>query len=211
MLNRQQQALLNPFQKILEKDRNFLWIKRESFIDLDSLEDHLHVFEIGKTKIELWDYKKIIHSLFEEKISSHKNKHIHRFCDLIKKDILSIIDQSFSIDESVVPFEFSLREVKGVPCTKLHADFLPLRLICTYFGEGTLFLPSSSTRYPCLNEGRPNKRVHIKNTPSYQAKDFDLLLLKGRKFNKGEMRPCAHRSPELDPNKKRLVLKVDFK
>lgn len=197
-------SMSEVFNNILDKDTNFVHIKRTPFLDLSKIEK-LKLLSFDKIKIDEISYIQKIENIFSQ---------MQRYEDernLLKRDILSILRECFNLSDLYVPCEISLKLVTGVPCTKLHADFLPLRLICTYSGAGTLYLPRESTRYPCLNEGRANKRVHIKGTPSYQANTFDLLLLKGRKFNKGELRPCAHRSPEGGVNERRLVLKIDFK
>lgn len=199
------------FSEILKKENCFIRIPRKPFIDFSFLEDRLNSFSFGKTEIESWDFAEKIEEIFLTKLDSSKSAIESEALLAIKEDTLSILEESFKFSKDYRPNEVSLSLVKGVPCTKLHADFLPLRLICTYFGVGTIFLPKESTRYPCLNEGRPNKRVLIKGKPQLQAKPFEILILKGRKFNKGELRPCAHRSPEVEGNKLRLVLKVDFK
>ncbi len=201
----------SKFMDILEKNNNFLRISRRPFIHFDKLDMDLNLLRIPKTQFELWDYEKIVTQQFDRIMESIKVKEVRQSIGLLKQDLLEILDSSFSLSDDYRPFEFSLNIIQGIPCTKLHADFLPLRLVCTYLGPGTIFLPKEFTRYPCLNEGRPNKRVHIKDTPILQADPFEILLLKGRKFNKGELRPCAHRSPEVVNNETRLMLKVDFK
>jgi len=190
------------FSNILSKEKNAIHIKREPFLNLR--EEELQSFSFSKTPIESWNYTKTLDALLEERKGTQHTK----FSRLIE-DIKELLAECYSLSDDYEPHEVSLSAVRGVPCTKFHADFLPLRMICTYYGAGTIFLPQESTRYPCLNEGRPNKRVVIKDKPINQANPFDVLLLKGRKFNKGELRPCAHRSPESDGL--RLVLKIDFK
>lgn len=211
MLENRKTVDLRPFGEILAKENNFVRIPRKPFLNFSQFEDKLEVFTFSKKKIEEWNYKKEIEKIFRDKCNATQTKSIKSSLNDIKEDILQILKDSFEFNDEYSPHEVSLSLVKGVPCTKLHADFLPLRLICTYLGPGTIFLPKESTRYPCLNEGRPNKRVIIKGKPQLQAEPFEILILKGRKFNKGELRPCAHRSPEVEGEQQRLVLKVDFK
>ena len=196
------------YSEILRKDVNFLRLPRKPFLDFSCM--NLQNLSFGKTAVEGWNYNTIIEELFAKKANGLEKLELSKL-EVIKTDILRILASCFELSDTCIPHEVSLNLVKGVPCTKLHADFLPLRLICTYVGPGTIFLPKESTRYPCLNEGRANKRVLIKGKPMLQSEPFEILLLKGRKFNKGEFRPCAHRSPEVDKGQDRLVLKVDFK
>lgn len=197
------------FNDILAKENNFLRISRSPIFDFETVESHLLTF--SKTSIESWNYSQLIGDLFEQKLLLAKSSSDKSALKAMRDDIFNILASCYALDASYLPYEISLSTVTGVPCTKLHADFLPLRLVCTYQGPGTVFLPRESTRYPCLNEGRENRRVLIKGKPSFQAEPFELLLLKGRKFNKGELKPCAHRSPEVEKGQKRLVLKIDFR
>lgn len=199
------------FDKVLEDDKNFALISRSPFARLGNMDLSLTKLAFNKTSIESWNYQEVIDDIFEQKRLFQGSRNDAKLVEKLKEDIKKVIGTSFEMSCEHRPHEVSLSCISGVPCTKLHADFLPLRLICTYVGLGTIFLPKESTRYPCLNEGRANKRVLIKGKPSFQANPFDILLLKGRKFNKGEMKPCAHRSPEVSEGEQRLVLKVDFK
>lgn len=197
------------FSEILKKENAFLRLPRAAFIELN--EEELANYAFAKTSIESWNFKEKLNEIIEAKKALGLAPRYQKTLSAILEDVSAILTKCFELSDDYRPHEVSLNYVQGVPCTKLHADFLPLRLICTYFGPGTIFLPRESTRYPCLNEGRPNKRVLIKDKPVFQAEPFEILILKGRKFNKGEMKPCAHRSPEVVKGEKRLVLKVDFK
>jgi hypothetical protein len=199
------------FSDIFKSDSNFLRIPRESFIDFSNQNINIKKLTFGKIQIENWNYESQIDEVFNKKLNATSNTDDISAIEKIRCDILEILNSSFNLSSIHIPYEISLSLVSGIPCTKLHADFLPLRLICTYLGPGTIFLPKESTRYTCLNAGSANKRVLVKGKPSLQAEPFEILLLKGRKFNKGEMKPCAHRSPEVFNSDKRLVLKVDFK
>jgi len=199
----------NRFSDILSNKKNFFSVKRSPFIDFKNLNESMFFLTFPRVSIESWNYKKIINKIFTHK-KKNESSYNEKVLDLIEADIMSLLDECFDLSCIHSPREVSLTLVSGTPCSKLHADFLPLRLVCTYSGPGTVYLPKESTRYSCLNNGSPNKRVLIKGRPVYSAEPFELIILKGRKFNKFELHPCAHRSPDLSNNESRLVLKIDF-
>ena len=201
----------NLFASIHTRGNNHVLVARRPYFDLDKIVLELRHLSFSKINFELHDYEekvRLAFSLIKDKPLSRKAS---EFVIRLEADTLSLIGQSFEITSLHRPYEVSLSFIQDVPCTKLHADFLPLRLLCTYFGAGTVFLPPSSTRYSCLNQGSANKRVVVKGAEVLEARPFEVLLLKGRKFEGGELKPCAHRSPEINGTDIRLLLKVDFK
>jgi hypothetical protein len=79
-------------------------------------------------------------------------------------------------------------------CRKIHADNTDVRLITTYTGSGTLYVPA----------GCAPQEASLQPIPTGW-----IALFKGRAFAQGH-EPCLHRSPRAgDIGEKRLVLVID--
>lgn len=81
-------------------------------------------------------------------------------------------------------------------CKKVHADYTDVRLITTYAGPGTDFVPHDAEDHGgnCCLERVPTGAV---------------ALFKGRLFGEGHA-PCLHRSPPIEGSgEARLVLVID--
>lgn len=79
-------------------------------------------------------------------------------------------------------------------CRKLHADYTDLRLVTTYWGPGTDYVPA----------GQEPSDAGLVRLPAGH-----VALFKGRLFGEGHA-PCLHRSPPVgDTGERRLVLVID--
>ncbi|MGF1465169.1 MAG: DUF1826 domain-containing protein [Sandaracinaceae bacterium] len=115
----------------------------------------------------------------------------------------------------------TLQVVTGNMCRKLHADNMPLRLLCTYAGPCTQWVDWADVRPEHLARGdisidQANDLVLDRDwTKLRHAACGDVLVLKGYDW-RGE-RPAAaipsaavHRSPEVEERGlRRLLLKLD--
>lgn len=88
--------------------------------------------------------------------------------------------------------EARLEVTRGVPCPRFHVDRVHTRLLCTYRGRATQFMPDE--------------------TPEAQPHDLacgDVAILKGSLHPDGT-RPISHRSPPANPDgPARLLLVID--
>lgn len=92
-------------------------------------------------------------------------------------------------------------------CPKLHTDNIPLRLVNTYLGAGTQWLPRESI-------GKPSATQSLDKYPYgeeaiQQMNRFDVGLLKGSAWEKYEHMAAEHRSCQLQENQKRVLLTLD--
>ena len=133
--------------------------------------------------------------------------------DALRADMAWLID--------VFSYLFDLRDVglrlavlDSAMCPKFHVDKVPCRLITTYTGATTEWLPHD----------RVNRRFLGANVPSIvgsepgicESDDIEILetgavaLLKGESWEGNEGCGLVHRSPSIAEGPKRLLLTIDF-
>ena len=100
-----------------------------------------------------------------------------------------------------------LRTLDKAMCPRFHVDHVPVRLLTTYAGVGSQW----------LEEGAMDRRRLAK--PEAEPSDprviqqfccGDVGLLKGEKWQGNEGLGLIHRSPELAPGERRLILTLDW-
>jgi len=99
-------------------------------------------------------------------------------------------------------------------CPKFHVDRVPCRLITTYQGNATEWLPHSIVDRSKLGagcNGLPDSESGIYRTQDdiQQLTCGDVGLLKGEQWFENEGGGLVHRSPAVD-DEKRLVITLDF-
>ncbi|OHU85795.1 MULTISPECIES: DUF1826 domain-containing protein [Pseudoalteromonas] len=108
-----------------------------------------------------------------------------------------------------------LAPLSSAMCPKLHVDQIPVRLVNTYLGEGTQWLPSEAI-HQCTNMQAPLKLKTAVHNGFYsessvnQLNAFDVALLKGSAWQEGQVQMAAiHRSCQVALNSKRVLLTLD--
>ncbi len=82
-----------------------------------------------------------------------------------------------------------------VMCPKFHIDHVPARLLCTYRGPGTQYVPTASELDP--------SRIRQLNTGA-------VAIFRGGLWDTGEVTGIKHRSPDILPGEKsRILLVID--
>ncbi len=100
-------------------------------------------------------------------------------------------------------------------CPRFHVDRVPCRLVTTYQGTATEWLPnifSDRTKLGVGNQGKPDDQSGLfdcANDVQYLARG-DVALLKGESWEGNEGNGLIHRSPQLSGNIRRLLLTLDF-
>ncbi|MFT8588086.1 DUF1826 domain-containing protein [Acetobacter orientalis] len=104
---------------------------------------------------------------------------------------------------------FRLEHVRTDSCRKFHTDNVRLRLLCTYFGLATEWVPPEYLAPDNLNDyGVPK---YIEDSSIHKLNVGDIALLKGRAWpgHSG----VVHRSPPVShlpaPQRSRLLLTID--
>ena len=133
--------------------------------------------------------------------------------DALRADMAWLID-AFS-------YLFDLREVglrlgvlDNAMCPKFHVDKVPCRLITTYTGIATEWLPHDRVNRRFLG---PNTPAIVGSEPGIcESGDIEIIetgavaLLKGESWEGNEGCGLVHRSPSIVEGRKRLLLTIDF-
>ena len=108
-----------------------------------------------------------------------------------------------------------LTSLKHAMCPRFHVDNVPCRLITTYQGIATEWLPHNDADRSKLgvgNKGKPDSQsgIYQDETDIQQLSQGDVALLKGEAWVGNEGKGLIHRSPQLYDQASRLILTIDF-
>lgn len=108
-----------------------------------------------------------------------------------------------------------LTALTSAMCPKFHVDKVPCRLVTTYQGIATQWLPHHSVDRSKLGAG--SEGLADSESGLYQDADDiqqlrcgDVALLKGENWYDNEGAGLVHRSPTLDEGHQRLLMTLDF-
>jgi hypothetical protein len=129
----------------------------------------------------------------------------------LAQDLRSLV-QRFGFLTGIRPIKISFGAVTGDQCRKFHADYQRLRLITTYLGPGTEWLPEHAVRRHALIEppacpATANQLIVRDPSLVRRAHAGDVLLLRGHDGVVGAALAAVHRSPPIEQSRKvRVVL-----
>ena len=100
-------------------------------------------------------------------------------------------------------------------CPRFHTDMVPCRLITTYSGVATEWLPHAAVNRSRLGQGNgglPDEASGLFASANdvQQVRCGDVALLKGEGWAGNEDAGLVHRSPAVPTGGRRLLLTVDF-
>lgn len=125
---------------------------------------------------------------------------------------LRLLVQRFRILTGTGSVKISFGPVTGDQCRKFHADYQRLRLITTYLGPGTEWLPEHAVRRDALFEPpacsvTANQLIVRDPSEVRRAHAGDVLLLRGHDGVTGAGLGAVHRSPPIEAlGRMRVVL-----
>ena len=103
-----------------------------------------------------------------------------------------------------------LRLLDGAMCPRFHCDNLPVRLVTTYVGPGSEWLPEDAINRKGLGAPHPDKpEIATDNAAVRRLSPGDIGLIKGSGWIGSEERGLVHRSPALESGSKRLLMSID--
>ncbi len=100
-------------------------------------------------------------------------------------------------------------------CPRFHVDNVKCRLVTTYSGPGTQWLPNESVDRSKLghgNQGLPDEKsgLILDKMDIEQLDVGHIALLKGEAWRNNDGFGLVHRSPHVERNYKRLYVTIDF-
>ena len=136
-------------------------------------------------------------------LSSNIQKNL--FYNLWIKD-MSYITEIFSNIIKEPKVCFSLETLRG--CRRYHIDNVPMRLLVTYYGKGTEWLPPSACDYLAYYNGEKNEKIIKDILKKEFLNNWDIAIFKGKKYEDGE-RGILHRTPDAALEKPSLLMRLD--
>ena len=100
-------------------------------------------------------------------------------------------------------------------CPRFHVDRVPCRLITTYRGIATQWLPQhrvDRSKLGAGNQGLPDTTSGIYQNPQHieSLNTGDVALLKGESWNENKGGGIVHRSPQPINGERRLLMTLDY-
>lgn len=150
-----------------------------------------------------------------KQVTSHLVEHLQLKADSpLITDINELVDMFCCL--------FSLRQVAlrlviltKPMCPKFHVDRVPCRLITTYHGGATEWLPHAAVNRSKLGAGAEGAEDHESGLYNHssdiqQLNTGDVALLKGELWENNDNAGLVHRSPKSQNQQNRLLLTLDF-
>ena len=133
---------------------------------------------------------------------------------LISNDIAEIVEM-FCCLFDLKQVGLRLTTLDKAMCPKFHVDRVPCRLITTYSGIATEWLPHNIIDRSKLGMGSKGKSdaesgIYRDSSDIRQLGTGDVSLLKGESWLGNEGGGLVHRSPNVNSDNKRLILTLDF-
>lgn len=193
--------------KINEKDKNISVLKRS----LD-----IHVINSAKNIIKnnsQLNFSKVVNFNNVKQLLNNKVGSKADFQPLYQ-DVSKVV-LMFSDLFNVKNVWLRLDAIDGPMCPRFHVDNVKCRLVSTYFGPGTEWLPNNLVNRNKLGHGNngeldEDSGLFIKKTDIQQLEVGHLGLLKGEGWKNNQGCGLVHRSPEKNDNYKRLYMTIDF-
>jgi hypothetical protein len=133
---------------------------------------------------------------------------------VLSRDIAQLVDMFCSLFEQKRAV-IRLSALDRTMCPRFHVDWVPCRLITTYQGVATEWLPhnvADRSKLGTGNKGKPDELSGLFDSSSdiQQLNCGDIALLKGEIWENNEGAGLIHRSPQLSGGNRRLLLTIDF-
>ena len=175
-----------------------------------------HLLISAKKILEKWPTIKVSEVVTPEEV----NKPIENIFGsdhqwtILCKDITRLVDifcNLFGLKHA----RLRLTTLDHAMCPRFHVDRIPCRLITTYQGVATEWLPNvlaDRSKLGTGNRGEPDERSGLfdSTTNIQKMSRGDVALLKGEAWKGNFGAGLIHRSPQLPLDSGRLLLTLDF-
>lgn len=137
-----------------------------------------------------------------------------REAEVLAKDIAYLVDM-FCCLFDLKRAALRMTVLDRAMCPRFHVDRVPCRLVTTYQGVATEWLPhhvADRSKLGTGNMGKPDELSGLfDNMADIKQLDAgDVGLMKGELWHDNEGAGLIHRSPQVPNNSRRLVLTLDF-
>lgn len=134
--------------------------------------------------------------------------------EMLSEDIAQLVDIFCCLFE-LERAGLRLTALDRAMCPRFHVDKVPCRLVTTYQGVATEWLPHQAadrSRLGLGNRGKPDEQSGLFKSASdvQQLCRGDVALLKGESWEGNQGAGLIHRSPQLTGATRRLLLTLDF-
>ena len=119
-----------------------------------------------------------IKSIVEDYFRTHLTN-----CSLLFRDVVQLLGL-FEMTTEASAFRLLLTTVNTNLCRRFHTDINDLRMLCTYSGPGTLWVPDAFVHEKAYQTGGRNEEIVIDKSQIQQAQAGDVVILKA---------PCIRR------------------
>lgn len=132
----------------------------------------------------------------------------------VSEDIALLVDMFCYLFE-LKQVGMRLKVLDKAMCPKFHVDKVPCRLVTTYQGTATEWLPhelvdQTKLGWSCNGLADCESGLYKSESDIQQLNCGDVALIKDTLWEGNENAGLVHRSPELIANEKRLILTLDF-
>ena len=132
----------------------------------------------------------------------------------LRHDVLELVDMFcclFDLERTGL----RLATLNRAMCPRFHVDHVPCRLLKTYKGIGTQWIPHDVVDRTKLGVVRHNQTDELSGlfqseTVIENLQSGQVALLKGERWEGNEGAGLVHRSPGLDKGERRFLLSLDF-
>ena len=88
-------------------------------------------------------------------------------------------------------------------CSRYHIDNVPMRLLVTYMGQGTEWLPNEIANRASFEEGLPNDKIVKDSSKIKSIKTFNVAIFRGGAAG------LLHRTPDSALKNPSILLRLD--
>ncbi|EKJ84977.1 uncharacterized protein DUF1826 [Leptospira meyeri] len=147
-----------------------------------------------------------INSKEVQSIDKYLPIHYNRTVLDFAKEMLQL-SNLFAMVTGLKEHNLHISTIETTQCPLYHVDFLSYRMICTYIGPSTQWIPNFNADRNHLGCGRNNHLVKDFRLVR-ETENFDVILMKGDTHPNDPNNGCIHKSPEII-NGSRIFIRID--
>jgi hypothetical protein len=177
---------------------NLVRWRRQAAAALIDLLDDLEPAELPRLRLE-----QVPRATVRQRFEGYFDHDAVVFAPLID-DVVQLSDL-FSELAGASRIDLRREAIEGDACRKFHADVVRLRLLCTYLGPATQWVPSAAVKWDDQGAVLGVDEAQVRSLAR-----FEVGVLKGRLLAASGHPPAVHRSPPIaSTGTTRLLLRIN--